>query len=116
MAFRKVMVVAEYAPVNGDDECEQFRNDMENVLYTCELSERVILVGDMNIWVGVRQETDNKAVGPFEDERTNENGRKLVSLCVERNMFVSNTWFKHKNIHMYPWQRGGLKSMIDFVI
>ena len=31
----------------------------------------------------------------------NDNGRRVISLCAERRLSVSNTYFEHKTLHKY---------------
>ncbi len=48
----------------------------------------------------------------------NENGEWLVDVCAERGLFLTNTFFQHKNIHRYTWRRGNdyqQKGLIDYV-
>ena len=52
----------------------------------------------------------------FGDSRINENGERIVSFCLERNLFISNTFFKHKLAHLYTWENVSMnrRSVIDF--
>lgn len=45
-----------------------------------------------------------------------ENGATLLDICLEKNLFVANTFFRHKKIHTYTWQKQELRSMIDLVL
>ena len=53
-------------------------------------------------------------------EGTNENGECLVGLCAERKMFLSHTFFDHKEIHRYTWRRvvngREVKSRTDYIV
>ncbi len=50
----------------------------------------------------------------------NENGEHPVDVCTERGLFLANTFFQHKLIHMYTWRRredgGKERRMIDYYI
>ena len=81
--------------------------------------EKIIILGDMNAKVG--NVSREKIVGQHGVEGVNENGDHLVELCAERNVFLANTFFQHKDIHKYTWKRGeggGVeqKSLIDYII
>ncbi|KAF1010546.1 MAG: hypothetical protein GAK29_05048 [Acinetobacter bereziniae] len=108
--------MAAYAPTNGDLECDEFWSELREVLDECKPGERIILLGDLNSWVGVRRSATDKVVGPYGDVSVNENGDQMLNVCTEKGLFISNTWFKHKLIHMYTWHRGDSKSLIDFVV
>ena len=48
----------------------------------------------------------------------NENGRYLLQLCCDNGLRIMNTFFQHRDIHKYMWNRPsmGQKSFIDFCI
>ena len=51
----------------------------------------------------------------------NDNGRRVVEVCAERGLCVSNTYFKHRSLHKYTRVARGqdgveIKSMIDLVL
>ncbi len=48
-------------------------------------------------------------------EGVNENGQHLVDICAERGLFLLNTFFQHKMIHMYTWARGDDRNLIDYI-
>ena len=114
----RVVIVACYAPVDGESAAvkDEFWGQLNDVLNGCEQGERVIVLGDLNGWVGVKRSGVEDVVGRFGDPRVNDNGERIVDLCVEHELFVSNTWFKHKSKHLYTWERGDQKSMIDLVL
>ncbi len=59
---------------------------------------------DMNAKVGDERVMD--VVGKWGIPGKNENGEWLVDVCAERGLFLTNTFFQHKNIHRYTWRRG----------
>lgn len=95
---------------------EVFWDNLRDVLNECKENERIIMLGDFNGWVGVARDGYDRVLGRFGDERVNENGVCLLDICVEKELFVTNTTFGHKKIHMYTWQRHTERSTIDFVI
>ncbi len=42
-----------------------------------------------------------------------------VDVCAERGLFLANTFFQHKMIHLYTWRwredGGDEKSLIDYI-
>jgi Reverse transcriptase (RNA-dependent DNA polymerase)/Endonuclease-reverse transcriptase len=114
----RVVIVACYAPVNGvsEEELNEFWGQLNDVLNACDKNERVIVLGDLNGWVGLKRNGVEDVVGSYGDPRVNENGERIVNMCLEYELFVSNTWFKHKSIHMYTRRMGDQKSMIDLIL
>ncbi len=54
-------------------------------------------------------------VGQYGVDRVNENGQYLVDICAERGLFLANTFFQHKIIHRYTWERGNERSLTDYI-
>ena len=101
-------MVAVYAPTHDlHDENEIFWKELQGVCELRDPSERIILLGDFNGWVGVRRGETFEVLGQYGDcTRVNDNGQKLIELCIEISLFISNIWFKHKEAHSFTWKRG----------
>ena len=116
----KVCVVVTYGPSEGNvEESTIFWDNLNDVLDGVSRSFRLIVLGDLNGWIG-DQKRDG-ITGGFGVAGENENGRKVIDFCEERGMCVSNTFFKHKSIHKYTRVGVGrdgieVKSMIDLVL
>lgn len=76
----------------------------------------IIILEDINAWFGLQHEVMDGVLCNFGDSKTNGNRDRLVSLCLEKGMFITNAWFSHKIIHFYTWWRGDSHSTIDFVV
>ncbi|CAK1588972.1 unnamed protein product, partial [Parnassius mnemosyne] len=118
VGLKKLFVLGVYAPDMSKPTYirEQFWDMVRLVLMKCKENENIIMLGDFNGRVGVKRSGYERILGTFGDERINENGEDLLTVCVEKNLFVANTFFRHKRIHMYTWERGDDRSMIDFII
>ena len=48
----------------------------------------------------------------------NQNGQYLLQLCSSNRLSLMNTFFQHKDVHIYTWYRPSMeqKSLIDFCI
>src|SRR5678815_2301140 len=116
----KVCVVVTYGPSEGNvEESTIFWDNLNDVLDWVSRSFRLIVLGDLNGWIGDQKR--NGITGGFGVVGENENGRKVMDFCEERGMCVSNTFFKHKSIHKYTRVGVGrdgieVKSMIDLVL
>lgn len=78
--------------------------------------EDIIVAGDLN--ARVKSMSDDDVVGRFAEEIENTNGERLIELCNQYQLQLTNTRFAHKNIHRYTWERPSMrqKSIIDYII
>ena len=97
--------VSVYGP--GCEKSEQERANFWNELTVCveDLSVRnyVVVLGDLNARVG-DIEVDG-VVGKFGVPGRNESGEKLLNMCLEQELTISNSYFKKKLINKYTWIR-----------
>ncbi|CAK1604149.1 unnamed protein product, partial [Parnassius mnemosyne] len=117
VGLKKLFVLGIYAPDMSKPTYirEQFWELVRMVLMKCKVNENIVILGDLRR-VGVRRLGYERILGTFGDESINENGESLLAVCVEKNLVVTNTFFHHKKIHTYTWERGDDRSMIDFII
>ena len=45
----------------------------------------------------------NKIIGKYTKSDINENGEKLIELCILHHLQITNTFFKHKPTHQTTW-------------
>ncbi|XP_050684118.1 craniofacial development protein 2-like [Leptidea sinapis] len=108
-----LFLVGVYAPDSSHSKAvrQEFWEQTREVLLLRKLNERIVMLGDFNARVEVKRDGY---------ENVNDNGVYLLDICVEMGLSVMNTWFQHKMIHMYTWQKKEgnvvLRSMIDLVI
>ena len=57
------------------------------------------VMGDLNGWIGDRARAG--ITGAFRVQRENDNGRRMVELCVERGLCMGNTYFEYRSLHKY---------------
>ncbi|KAK4873256.1 hypothetical protein RN001_015285 [Aquatica leii] len=58
-------------------------------------------MGDMNGRVGNNNESIERHMGQQGENTKNDNGRRLIDLCVGNDLVITNTKFMHKDIHKY---------------
>ena len=75
--------------------CEDHNNNNNNNFI-------INLAGDLKGRVGSK--VNNRVVGPFGEETTNESGKRLINMCETYNLKITNPFFCHKNIHRYTWE------------
>ena len=80
----------------------------------------VIILGDFNAHVGSDFVLHGSVIGPHGLGECNENGTRLLDLCVSNQFLITNTWFQHKPLHQATWYHNGDRSrpghMMNFVL
>ena len=66
----------------------------------------------MNARVGYNRVAD--ILGTNGEATLNSNGIKLLDFCIFNNLKKMDTFFKHKEIHIFTWEAIGHKSIIDY--
>ena len=109
-----------YGPVNdrSEEEKARFWNRLKSVVDDIGNGYRVIVMGDLNGWIGDQERAG--VTGLHGVPGVNENGERVVDFCAEKEFCVGNTFFKHKDIHKYTRvgqsRNGEVRSMIDLVL
>ena len=113
--------VSAYGPGSEreEEERETFWKDVDECLQSFGANVNVVLLGDLNARVG--NELVEGVVGRHGVPGRNENGERMIGLCVERDMVVGNTFFKKKDIYKYTWVRqedGRVvdRALMDYVV
>ena len=113
-----LIIIAVYSPNDdaSDDKKQDFYDELTTLLEKVTDRKEVIILGDLNGRVGSR--INDPVVGQYGENAVNNNGERLIEMCHQYALKVTNSWFKHKNIHRYTWIQPtrGLKSIIDYVI
>ena len=90
---------------------------LSDVVVRIKDKDSVLLMGDFNARIGNRTQGYEKVMGKFgEDMEANRNGKQLLDFCASMGLVITNSFFKHKNIHRYTWEARGTRSIIDYVI
>jgi hypothetical protein len=74
-------------------------------------------MGDFNCKPGKRN-NENREFN-IRTQETNENGNRLLELCNQNNMYITNTFFQHRESQIYTWYKWNdtnCKSQIDFIL
>lgn len=67
----------------------------------CQIPEKIILNGDMHWQVGVERDLTEKVVGLSRYPRANENGQRLINVCMDKNLYCQYIIQAYKNSHVY---------------
>lgn len=57
-------------------------------------------------------------LGPYGETTRNNNGERMLEYCSMNNLIITNTFFKHKDIHKYTREMisRNEKSIIDYIM
>ncbi|KAI5747504.1 hypothetical protein M8J77_015356 [Diaphorina citri] len=80
--------------------------------------ENLILIGDFNGRVGNQADLWQGVIGPNGEDHVNNNGERLLELCICNSLAIVNTKFKHKDVHKFTRSEPSRneKSIIDYAI
>ena len=89
-----MLLICAYAPTltAEEDKKDEFYEDLNAVLRAANSRDKIILLGDFNARVGKRSDIW-EAIGPHGNGTMNANGLRLLSLCCEHNLIITNTIF-----------------------
>jgi len=104
-----IYIVNAYAPHSGITKkdpvtSENFYSDLTNTLKSLT-NGKTFICGDFNAKIGKPTNgVVHQIMGHHSRGTRNENGTLLVEFCLEQNLYISNTSFKHKACHITTWQ------------
>lgn len=75
----------------------KFWEELVQCLKWVKTERRVFVLGDMNVNLGSTEIGD--AIGKWGVDGVDENQQYLVDINAEKELFLANTFFKHKLIH-----------------
>jgi exonuclease III len=106
-----------YAP-NLESEYAAFLEEVSLALETLPTTDSIMLLGDFNAHVGVDEQTWKGVIGRNGDSSLNANGSLLLDFCASSGLSIMNTYFHHRHIHKYTWERVTCRqrSLIDFAV
>ncbi|MGL4388826.1 MAG: reverse transcriptase domain-containing protein [Brevinema sp.] len=114
----KLLIVGCYGP--SENEHKEVKEEFWAKLQVITENSivKTLIIGDMNSRVGYKKDSTILALGKYGEEKTNNNGKRLIDFCVVNDMIITNTFFEHKNIHKYTRvnENKGENSIIDLFI
>jgi len=108
----KTTVIVHYSPTEGSDDAEEHYESLKAVIETIPKHNVLFVIGDFNAHIG-----KNDAHHSFH-ERTNNNGKLLLELCMEEDLTITNTHFQKKQGKLWTYisDMNGSKSQVDYIL
>ena len=117
---RYLTIISAYAPTLVTDELtkDTFYSALDATLQNIPNADKVVLMGDFNARVGKNWQLWDGALGRHGTGNMNSNGLRLLTLCAEHGLVLTNTLFQQKDKYKNTWQhpRSGHWHMLDYII
>ena len=113
-----ITVIQVFAPTSNAEEAEvdHFYEDLQDLLELTPKKDVLFIIQDWNAKVG-SQETLG-VTGKFGLGVQNEAGQRLIELCQETALVITNTLFQHHKRRFYTWTSsdGQHRNQIDYIL
>ena len=97
---------------------DRFYDTLYSTLRRISQDDKIILLGDFNVWVGSNHDIWHGVIGHHGVGIMNSSGLRLLSLCSEFGLAITNTFFQLCDMHKTSWMHPRSKHwhLIDYVI
>uniref|UniRef100_A0A8D8LPD3 Craniofacial development protein 2 n=1 Tax=Cacopsylla melanoneura TaxID=428564 RepID=A0A8D8LPD3_9HEMI len=111
-----------YAPQadKSDMEVELFYDQINEALKIVKKNDILLVMGDFNSKIG--QGSNGLNVGQYGLGERNERGDRLIQFCTEKDLIITNTYFKLPPRRLYTWtspqhrKDNIVRNQIDFIL
>jgi len=100
---------------NDDDEMDTFYLSLHAELAKVPKHDLIAFMGDMNAKAGADNTHNDRKMGEHGCGNVNENGEKMLDICIINDLGIGGTLFPHREIHKLTWcsPNGRDKNQID---
>ena len=108
---RFATIVSVYSPTldSSDDEKDRFYDTLYSTLRQISLDDKVILLSDFNARVGRSHEIWHVGIVCHVVGSVNSSGLRLLSLCSELSLAITDTFFQLRDMHKTSWMHPSYK-------
>jgi len=107
--------VGVYAPVEGtEQDTEEFYRKLQQRMDKIPKKENIILAGNLNGRIG--NQPIPECTGTYGKQVMNHNGAVLRDFYAFNKVKITNSFYRHTDIHKFTWEGRGSKSIIDCII
>jgi len=112
---RNFTIMGVHAPVEGkEQDTEEFYRELQQSTDKIHKKENIILAGDFNVRIG--NQPIPECIGTYGEQVTNHNGAALRDFCAFNKLEITNSFYRHKDIHKFTLEARGTRSVIDYII
>ncbi|KAK3556710.1 hypothetical protein QTP70_015094, partial [Hemibagrus guttatus] len=111
-------VVSGYAPQVGCEleEKERFWSELDEVMESIPMGERVVIGADFNGHVFEGNTGDEEVMRKFGVKERNLEGQMVVDFAKRMDMAVVNTYFQKREEHRVTYKSGGKSTQVDYIL
>ena len=113
-----IAIIQTYAPTSSysDEEIEEHYEEINKMVKEVKSTDVLLIIGDFNAKIGNCKYQD--LVGNYGLGERNQRGDRLLQFCIENNLVVTNTTFKHPKRLLYTWKSPGdvTRNQIDYLL
>ena len=117
---RYVTLFSCYAPTltSTEEVKDDFYNRFDEEIRRVPSSDKLVILGDLNARVGSQNIAWSNVMGQHGMGKLNPNGHRLLSLCAQNDLFITNTAFQLRDIYKGTWTHPRSKHthMIDYCV
>ncbi|KAI4825265.1 hypothetical protein KUCAC02_020952, partial [Chaenocephalus aceratus] len=117
---RFATLLSAYAPTlpSESEAKDSFYQSLDEALRRIPKNDKIFLLGDFNARVGQKSSIWSGVLGRHGVGQVNANGLRLLTLCSEHNLTITNTIFQQKAKYKTLWMHPRSKHwyLIDYVI
>ncbi|KAK3541996.1 hypothetical protein QTP86_009836 [Hemibagrus guttatus] len=92
------------------EEKENFWSELDEVMDSIPMGERVVIGADFNVHVGEGNRGDEDVMGKFGVKERNLEGQMVVDFAKRMDMAVVNTYFQKREEHRVTYKSGGRRT------
>jgi len=112
---RNFTIAGVQPPVEGKEEdTEEFYRELQQSMDKIPENAITILAGDFNGRIG--NQPNPECIGTYGQQVTNRNEAVLRDFCAFNKLKITNSLYRHKDIHKFMCEPRGTKSIIDYII
>ena len=103
--FTKTTIIQCYSPTEDadDEDKDEFYTQLQGVLLAVPKHDILLVMGDLNAKVGSDNIGFEHCIGKHGLGTRNDNGERFLDFCMENDLVIGGTIFKHKDIHKQTW-------------
>ena len=111
-------LIVTYGPNEGDEKenLDKYYSELQEAID--DTKKNIIIMGDLNGRIGNSNTGLERIMGREGEKTLNNNGRRIIEICNENDLIITNTYFTHRDIHKYTREQPTKKekSIIDYFI